>query len=567
VFDAAGTIFRSSSTVVLILFVLITLTWVSQGIAMFVRRNREYSLGAAGFVTLFLVLFVLVYLPLLSSAVPVTQAVLFLLVPVLAAGASWTAVLVYDWDVTLDEETVEQLNEARTTAKNARETFDDPVGDIDDESTLSPLRSVAPAAVEEFEDGATSFRDRCQTIVARAERLIDGEPGLSSRERYDRATQVVSDAEDLEPASRAESLVTALQTGVKRGVTEQFADIHVVSRFDGAYEIRNLRDYNELAVPDLDGGAIQIGGDQHELAERITEAIDSEGVPVAARVIERALTHVDDLRAELSEHEESIDAILSEIDHSLEMASEHIDGIDGAAGDRLAEYLIDGRLPDELRDVPTRPEIESRTEQSIAALHETRFDDAMRNAETAREDATRVEAIAEFFSESVVSTIEFGSGSIPVPPSVGTALVERMRVPFEQTYGIDYALETSELVIAGDADTRQSNVDAESETRRATTTGDVSADDVLYVLGELKAVASTATAEDSVELQTETLPAKFVTPQVLAEIRTFAERQPDVESVEVPDDPPPGYLSIVVADGASPERLMDTIQNEYAQTR
>jgi hypothetical protein len=462
VFDAAGTIFRSSSTVVLILFVLITVTWVSLGIAMFVRRNREYSLGAAGFVTLFLVLFVLVYLPLLSSDVPVAQAGLFLLVPVLAAGASWTAVLLYDWDVTLDEETVEQLTAARSTAKNAGEMFDDRLGDVDESSTLSSLRSVAPDAVDDFENGATAFRDRCQSVVDRAERLLDGEAGLSSRERYDRAQQVVADAEALDPAGQAESLSADLQTGVSRGVTEQFGDIHVVSRFGEAYEIRNLRDYNELAVPGLEGGAIQIGGDQHELAERLTEAIETEGLPVAGGAIERAHAHIDDLRAELSDHEERTDAILSEADHSLEMASEHIESMDGAASERLAEYLLEGRLPTELHDIPTRPEIEARKERAIDALHETRFDDAERNAETAREDAQRVEAIAEFFSESVVSTVDFGSGSIPVPPSVGTDLVERMRVPFEQAYGVDYSLEGSTLEVAGDADKHPPGDDAES---------------------------------------------------------------------------------------------------------
>ncbi|MBX0325241.1 hypothetical protein EGH21_19630 [Halomicroarcula sp. F13] len=523
-----------------------------------------FTLGATGFVTLFLVLFELVYLPVLSADVPTAQVAGFLLVPVVAAAASWGASLVFEWDITLDEETSEQLSAARKDARKALEQFDDQVDAAASESTLSSLRSFAPAAVESFETEMAAFREECQSVVDRADDLTEGPE--SSRERNDAAAQVRTDAEGLNPEERANRLQRELERAVVDRIRDEFGDLHYVSRYDQAYEVRNLRSYNEISLPTLDGPPVQIGGDQHELDDRLVNAIDTQGLGPVANAIERVETHLSDLETALDEHETRVATGLDAADESLVLAEDHLDNLDGVAQERLREYLLEGRTPDETLSVPNRLSVSDAKTDAQVALHEGRFDAAERYAKEAREEAAAVQAIAEFFGESVVATIDYGSGSIPVPGVVGKDLTAQLRVPFEQSYGVEYAVKGTTLEIAGDGEATADDHDT-ARGRTETTTNGADPDDVLYVLRELQSTATASASDDTVELQTEQLPEKFVSDEVLREAQSFAERQGDVVGMEVPEDPPPGFVSIKVADGVSPQRVMDDLQNQYSKNR
>lgn len=566
VFDAAGTIFRSSSTIVFVLFVLVTIAWLLQGVGMFGVRNRVYTLGATGFVTLFLALFVLVYLPLLSADVPTSQAIAFLFVPIVAAAASWTASLSYDWDITLADETSNLLEEARSEARTSRQTFDSLIQGLDDERVQSSLRRVAPDAADEFKTRTESFRDECDAVISRAEDLVETQPSLSSHQRNEQATQLLTDAQNLNPEERAGQLRADLQKGVIDGVRSEYGDLHYVSRYGEAYEVRNLRSFNELSAPALDGPPIQIGGAQHELAERLVETVETQGVETAAQTIERAENHLTELEETLSNHEDAVASILDEVDAAIDQARDHLDSLDGAAKERLSEYLLEGRAPDEAPDIPAQPSVQNHVDDAKAALHAGRFQEAKREARDARQEAQDLQAVAEFFAESVVATIDYGSGAIPIPDTVGRDLVEQLRVPFEQSYPVEYNVDGSTLEVAADEADLSVDEDRQHTGQSRTSSGDVVADDVMYVLRELKTIASATSSDDTVELQTERLPEKFVDPDILNEVKAFGERQSDVVSVAIPDDPPPGYLSVKVADNASPQRVIGDMQDAYAKS-
>lgn len=567
VFDAAGTVFRASSTVTLVLFVLVTAAWLAQGAGLFLFRHRVMTLGATGLVTLFLVLFELVYLPLLSAGLPTAQVAGFMLVPVVAATASWAGSLVFEWDVTLDEETTERLADARSTAQSALDGFDERIESAVDEQTLSSLRSFAPEAVSEFEDGRSAFRERCQSVVDSAAAVSD-DHGASSRERNDRATQILSDAESLDPDRRAERLVEELEESVCERVRSEFGDLHCVSRYGDAYEVRNLRQYNEVSLPTIGGPSVQLGGDQHELADRLVQAVTEQGLGPGARAIERVEDHLDSLRTTLDEREDAVASTLADADDALDLARDHLDALDGDARERLSDYLLEGRRPNDAPEVPNAPAVREAASDAKDALHAGRFDDAERHAERARSTAREVQTVAEFFAESVASTIDYGSGSIPVPDTVGRELVAQLRVPFERSYDVDYEVEGGQLEIATEGgESATTNEPRKPVGGAGRETSGAAPDDVLYVLRELRSTAATTSAEDTVALQTERLPEKFLSSPILDEVKTFAERQSDVVAVTVPDDPPPGYLSVEVADDVSPQRVMEELQDQYASAQ
>lgn len=589
VFRVAGNIFRSSSTIVFILFVLIALAWTAQGVGLFALRHRVITLGATGFVTLFLVLFELVYLPVASAGLPAIQTAGFLFVPIGTAAMSWAASLVFDWSITLDSEATKALSTAREDTQEALTTFNSQIERAVGEQVQSSLKTIAPEAVTAFESQCSEFRDRCQAVQDEADAVVDG--STSSRERHDTAAQLQADAAKLNDVAgeTATRVISTLERQVEDKINERYSDVHYVSRFSREYTIRNLRTHNSVSLPTIDGPAIQIGGSQHEIATRLTETIeaDPDGLAAVAGAIDTIDTHLDAIEQTLQTHEESIAESLDAAQRAIETATANLDELEGPAQERLEAYLLEGRTPESStgESLPTKPTVDDYREEALKTLHECRFDAAIQSADAAETEAREIVQIAEFFAQSVTATIEHGSGSIPVPSSIAATLVERLRVPFEQSYYIEYEVAEGVLNITesnnpetestgGDATTNSTGaeysgtVDSTGE-HAALTEGnpqdaEVPHDDVLYVLGELQANAASQRGKSTVELQTEQLPAKFIKPAVLNEIKSFAERQGDVVHVAVPSNPPPGFLSIEVADGVSPRRVMKQLQSVYA---
>lgn len=566
VFDAAGVVFESSSTIVFLLFVLITLAWVTQAVSTYVLRNRELSLGAAGFVSLFLVLFVLVYLPLFEQDIPVIQTSGFLLIPLVAAVASWAAVLSYAWDVTLDDEARELLSEARATVRSARTEFDERAEREASEKTRERLRTLTSEGVDQFEANVETFHEESDELLAEIERLTDDSGEMSSRERRERATQLVETAAELDPDRRIEHALSELRSAVIDGIHAEFGDLHCVSRYGQAYAVRNLRAYNELALPGIDGPPVQVGGNEHELADRLAAAVEDHSLEDVARAVTASRDHIDELERRIDSAEADVSSTLDELERELDLVDEQVAAVDGSAGERLRELLVEGRLSDDEHSVPTVPSVEATARSAKDELHDGNFERALQHARSALDAARELQGITEFFAESLVATIEYGSGSVPVPSSVDDDLVERMRLPFEETYEIDYALRDGTVhvdrsAVSGDDE------DVRNGASAATDVADDAppADDVLYVLRELKAGSATTRGTNVVELQTESLPEKFASTAILGQIKSFGERQDDVVSVSVPEEPP-GYVAIEVASGVSPRQVMDGLQDRYTRT-
>lgn len=568
VFDAAGDLLRSSPSIVLVLFVLVTVAWLAQGVGMLALTNRVFTFGAAGFVTLFLVLFELVYLPLLSADIPTVQVAGFLFVPVVVAVALWAATLVFEWDVTLDDATGDRLADAREGAQRERRAFDERIDSAVPESARHSLRPFVPDAVDTVEREADAFRDECQSVVDRAEQLTNEQDSVSSRERNERSEQVLADAQALNGQGRAEQVAEEFERSLVDAIRTEFGEFGVDSRYGRRYEFRNLREYNELPLPTLSCPPAQVGGTRHELADRLADAVETDGLPAVASAIEECQEHLSEARSVIEQREGTVADRLDATDRTLDIARGHVESLDGDARERLTEFLLEGRTPETVDSVPTVPDIRDKQERAKDRLHRGNFDEARRIADKASTAAEHIEEIAEFFADSVGATIDYGSGSIPIPPTVGPELVAQLRVPFEGTYGVEYAVDGDTLRLSSTDDAGTATTQQETRERvQQTENESVQADDVLYVLRELKSAAAATSVEGSVELQTEQLPEKFVQSDILHEIKSFAERQSDVTGVSVPDGAPPGFLSIEVSDSVSPQRAMTTLQEQYARSQ
>lgn len=573
VLDAAGVVFRNSPGAVLALFVLVLVGWIAEGVAVFLLEHRTAGYGTAGFVTLFFALFLLVYSPLFGADVPAAELAAFVLVPVVASVASWGTVLTYEWSVTLDDETAETLTTARTRTENARTAFDRTIEERADDHVRQRVKQVAPGAVRTVEEHVAEFRDETQELLDEIETLREETGHIDSRERNQRARQLLTSANELDPEAAADRAIAAFTDALIDAIRQEFGDVHLVSTYGAAYEVRNFREYNELRVGPL-GQTAQLGGEKHDLDDVLADAIeDGQPLPDVARATELAGEHVEELRATVDQHEaafvEETDATESRLDRVREL----VESMDGEAGKRLSEFLIDGRLNQDNTNVPSTVSVTEQLRTARTDLHACRFEDARRDAEEARSSAGQLVAMAEFFARSVVATVEQRVGSVPIPPDVDETLADSMRVSLEETYPVTVTVENETMTLRYEnepMDVDESSTDAgptKSRVLPGSGQTDADVDDVLYLLRELRDSVSRSATDNMIEFQTGSIPDQYVNESILLALESLASRRSDIDEVSVPDDAPPGYIRIVAEDSSSPRNVVESLYDEYLRAQ
>ena len=570
VFDVAGGVFESSPSAILLLFLLTTVAWAVEGVAVFGLREREYAYAAAGFVTLFSLLFLLAYSPVFASDVPVVQLGGFVSLAVVASGAAWGTVLVYDWDSDLDEATRTELSAAREAAREARRTFEDELDGRLDSRTRARLRSVAPGALDSVEARIDEFREDCDRIDDEADRIEAGDVA-GPRDRARAATALREEAEGLDPEGRVDGLAGTLAEQVAAAVREEFGDLHLVSRYGGAYEVRNLTDYNELRLSSV-GTTAQIGGTAHDLGERLAATVEDHSLPEVATAVDAARSHVESLRSHVDEQEARFADLAGTATERVEAATAEVEVVDGTPGERLEQLLLDGRYETDPPVGPSATAVEDALSEGRDRLHDCDFPAAIDRAETAVETAERLVATAEFF-RAVDEAIAHGNGSVPIPAAAGDELATALKPAFERGRGVEYAVDGGRVRFgaAAEGGGRDAGADPTAggeggDLGRSVESGvrpDEVVDEVVYVLRELRADADAVRSADVVELQTADLPEQCTAPGVLENLTRFGERQHGVESFELQPGAPPGYLELRVDDDERPDDVIDRIHERY----
>lgn len=562
VFDAAGVIFRDNDVAVFGLFILVALSWLAVAGGMFVLEDRQFSYAAAGLVTVFLALFFLVYSPLLWEGVPALQLVGFVTIPVVAVGAIWVSVTAYEWTATVESEVRELLNEARERTEQARLEFEETVRAGADANTLDQLADGAPRAVSAFEETTEEFEASCLEIREEADRLLDGrQPG--SRNQLQEATRLRDEANALAPRDQAQSALDQLRADLTQELRSEYGTLSVRSEYGQRYAIRNMGQYNELSVPELQGPPIQIGGSAHELGERLGAAVDTgTPLPDIALAVEQATTQIEAMREEIERHETEFVESVEAVETALADTESALSRVEESVADRLGEMLFENRFGDEEPPFPTEVEIRERLDEAKADLHNCRFERALRAAEACASDAAQVKQIGVFFANSVVPTIEHGSGSIPIPTDVGTAVVEKMGTEIRQAYDVQYAVEGDSLSI--DTTDEQTTTPETTETTTQSRSGGPPPEDVLYLLRELDRAANEGETTETVTIQLGEYPEKFATGEVTDAVTSFCARQTSIADVDAPDAEP-GYIKLVVDDDESPSRVLSELCERYRE--
>lgn len=562
VLDVAGEIFRENDVTVFALFILIAGSWLAVGIGMFGIESRQFSTAAAGLATTFFLLFVLVYARLFSANVPTVQLVGFVLVPLIAVSGIWGSVKTYDWEQTVGEELTRACNAAKRLSEEAEQTFDAVVGQALDSQTRELLQQDVPGAIDTYEQGVTSFRSRCREIRDDADRLLEDTASMD-RANLERGRQLREEAESLRPEYRAEQLLADLRNSLAQQLRGKFAEPEITSRYGESYAVRNAQSHIELPLPELAGPPAQIGGDAHDLDRRLAEATES-GRPLRdiAKAVERGTDHLDALRSTIEDHEATFAERHENVDSTRVETRETLDRIDDPAGERLAEILLEGRFGEGEPPVETFPEIDDTVEEAKTHLHDCNFETALRLLDEAAEASAQLKSIAVFVADSVVPTIQHGSGTVQIPDNVDQRLVNALETELQRTYDTSFEVTDGTIEVTGEADTSEPAPEATTTSNR--TGSDVPTEDVLYLLRELRTAAAESESDRTITVQLGEFPEKFSAPAVVDELRSFFERQGVFESVDVPDRDP-GFIELTLADGQSGRRVMDDLYEKYRE--
>lgn len=565
VFDIAGTVFRNNNLSVFGLFILVAFSWIGVGVSMLSLENRQFTYAAAGLVTVFLALFFLVYSPLLSEGIPAIQLLGFIAIPVISVGSIWLSVISYEWTTTLNSEAIDILTETRRRAEEAQQEFESEIKNQADERTLDMLAQAAPESVAEFKQSRNSFLQECKDIQNNADQVASESDGPTGQDRLRQAKQLRSKAKGLNPIEKVEASTDNLRVNIERELRNELAVSSPSSTYDRSYTVRNLNEYNELSLPEIEGPPVQLGVSESELEEQLIVALDSgTPLPDIAQAVNKAAQRISKIEHEIKHHESKFDDQLHTIETTLSDAETALSRIDTSVGERLREILFEDRFGDKDPPFPTKIDIHNRVDEAKTALHNCRFDRALRLIDTGITDAKQIKQIVLFFTDSVIPTIDHGSGSIPIPTDVSPELIEKMGPEILQTYDVTYTIDDQTLNIDTDEETTNTANHA-TEARQQSHAGEgPPPEDVLYLLRELRQAVDESDAQGTGTIQLAEYPEKFAQEKITDVITSFLARQNQIAEVSAPSTDP-GYIKITVTDNESASRALTDICDRYRE--
>lgn len=562
----AAVVFKSSSGVVMALFLLIVAAWAAQGAGMYLFEHREATYGAVGLgAVLFAALFFGVYAPLYTAGVPALQLVGFTLVPVLAAGAMVYAAYDYPWERVVEQEANADLATVEADLEETERTFDTEFDRRFPASALDTLADVAPDAVRDlraersdFESEATDLHDRIETCRS----LSDSE------ERYRRVAEVETAVDRLDASRRLDRAEGTFRDRLADRLADRYDDRTVTSTFGGVYRLENLpTEHREFDLPGVDG-PVHV----NHLGETLTDAArgDTE-VGTLAEAVAAAGEAFDRLESYLDRREQPVATAVEDATDHLSTAESRLEDDRLRFAERLREVVVDGQT----EAATGSRELRRQIEEVKRTLNDCQFDEARRDAERVAEAADTL-AVAVEFATTLSSTVDSG-GSLSVPAELSTELVETVATAAERGAG-DVRLSVAdgrvEVTRLDEPDTdADADATADDDTADDTTTAtggdsvesavptDEVVDEVLYVLRELETAADD---DDVLQYNLEDLPEVVAVPDVLVNVRRFVRRQSDLFSrVDLQSPEPPGWLELTAADDTTVAAAVDTATERF----
>jgi hypothetical protein len=565
VFREAAILFKESTAIVLVLFVLIALAWVGQGVAMGRLRNRDVTFACGGLVSvLFLALFFGVYAPLFSADVGAVGLGVFVATPFVASVGALGGAWVRDWDEDLAAETASTVTRATESLESKRTAFEDAVARRLGDEVLGTLEAYAPSAVadaraaigeeraayEELESGLESVRSAGGDAAARRERAIELRERVESRDPEAAVRRIESDLE------------TAVLDVVDRGDVA----ISVRSRYGSTYDLVNLPGtFREFEVTP-DGRSTHVDDVAHAVRS-MTDREDA-GLGEVMEALSRVEVHRERIERHVEDAESSFHEELSAAEGDVERTREELERLEGAVRERVQELLIDGH-DDAIESVHA---VDASLRDARQALHECRFDDAREEVRAARETAAGLLTTVQFFG-SVAGALGHGQERLSLPSETSRTVAAAVQAAFEREYDVEYGVTDDAIVLrARDGDGPSQPVQstqassgsaAESEPDSRPTHVDMESvvDEVLLLLDELRDVLEPESR--TVHLETGELPSYVATEESVTALERFAGRHGDlVESVDAPASLP-GIVDVRFAEETTGDVALDTLRERF----
>lgn len=406
-FLRAGTIFFNSEALVFILFFFMLLAWAAFGLTFsysvsIPEEKREQirllSIGISGI--LYSIVFYYVYFDVLTLSVPIIQRLAFGAVPWVVVGSltlSWwvSPSVPVDMPASLEQ----KVREKRATFTNEYSERIEPA--LDDLSELA----IDRAKVNEVVDSKRGFVEEYQNLENRVgelkEKVANGEQVLAE------ARQLEEEVYQVEPEDQLETVEDQLRTNLRAYFDERFAAFwdDIESPYNKTYgqNIVNVNDYATIYLPEP---AIEYVGDNELFIKNINEFRNEmirSGVPVqkTVEVMAKIEDHIFGDRG-LTDHIEKKEQQFVSVDEEFETQINKIEAEITKHDDAMEALLRDRIIDGNQKSLGLRPIQEERT-QAIASLHEATFDDAIKELERAKEEATKVYAIVSSISLAIAT--------------------------------------------------------------------------------------------------------------------------------------------------------------------
>lgn len=420
IFRLMSLTFDSSEPVILLLFILISLSWLVVGLSLFRPTttlvnysesfHRSVSLVSA---FIFALLFASIYWDLWRESLSVGQRGLLVLFPAGAFGglflAYWAQPRTNSYRL-LDRAEQEVKTELDTFSKRTSE-LTSKLADLHPniKDGVNPDSIVEPRRKRAFEDvlkKITEYRERS---------LTESERETIARELYDQ------DVRELDGLDEYKDVEANIRQEIATQYREQYANVTISSdEFGRPYELINrgsYRSFDAQTSPSSDWGTINVNAIE-SVADKI--AADEEAVEDVVAVINGTADHFDKIRQDLESREQEFVSVVDAVVEHLDSIDQRFTALPAEIGTRLEDIFRHGQMEgyDTIGMIhagygPSGAE-DGKLDRAIEDHHQCLFSDAMHAATEAESMAEHLDEVISFI-EHIINATNDGVSGVEVP--------------------------------------------------------------------------------------------------------------------------------------------------------
>lgn len=571
--DRVAIIFYESSTTIAVLFIVITLAWIAQGVALTKEMDRKFVWAVAGAASIFFfVLFFGVYWsvsPFVGSDFPIAQRMAFFFIPFGASGAVLASALL---NPDLANEIIKTLSEAEEGLKDYKRDLSTTIDNKIGKTNLKELESSEYTTLQnsntevELEDILSiNISDATQPLEEQEDTIEKIETTVEDVRDFDEATESV-----LESAKKVRARVRTLQSPselIKEpnqqlrsqlqnaiGAILQSKLNELQSLYGDNYNIKNLG--KELQTVDLQNldGSTSVTNSANYFEDLLNEDIRDIGAII--RDFQFVIQRINDIDELIDSEHKNLQSQIDNINDSLSKYDDWLDRIDDDIRDEIENKFSEGHGD---ADTVSKQDINDKIKEAKTYHYNCQFDDQDRILERAAAEADLLIDIIEYVS-TLASSAQSGTTdrSFQIPTyadrtrSVLTgSTIEHMDNAFQKNYAIGLQEQNNRLrlVSAGEAeDSTEQAEDPSIETSNTSSTGSsqttsmsdgLITDGVNTLLGQIPQILEDRANErhnevgnNHLSIISDELPSLVTNEPVLEKFESLLAADTDVKKVE-----------------------------------